>query len=193
MRICVYGAASSEIDKKFIETGEELGRKLAEHGHTLVFGGGRGGMMGAVARGVVEKKGKSIGIQPKYFEENNAEIAFEECTDFIHTETMRERKKMLDELSEAFIVTPGGIGTLDEFFEILTLKQLGRHPKAIVVFNIDGYYDDLIKMLKHSTDNRFITEDTVNLYKVTTTVEETLEYLEKYDPTAIDLSKVKIR
>lgn len=193
MKICVYGAASSEIDKKFINTGEELGRQMAQRGHSLVFGGGRSGMMGAVARGVVEKEGKLIGIQPKFFEENNAEISFIGCTEFIYTDTMRERKKLLDEMSEAFIITPGGIGTFDEFFEILTLKQLGRHPKAIVVFNIDGYYDNLLKMMEASIEGKFITSDTVNLYKVTTTVEETLEYLENYDPTAIDLSKVKIR
>lgn len=193
MKLCVYGAASSEIDKSFIEVGEELGRQLVERGHSLVFGGGRGGMMGAVARGVVEKNGELVGIQPKFFEENNAEIAFVGCTEFIHTETMRERKRLLDELSEAFIITPGGIGTFDEFFEILTLKQLGRHPKAIVIFNINGYYDNLIKMMEHSIDKRFITKETVDLYKVTTTIEETLGYLESYDPTAIDLSQVKIR
>lgn len=193
MKICVYGAASSEIDKKFIDTGEELGRQMASRGHSLVFGGGRSGMMGAVARGIAEKGGKLIGIQPKFFEENNAEIAFVGCTEFVHTETMRERKRLLDEMSEAFIITPGGIGTFDEFFEILTLKQLGRHPKAIVVFNINGYYDNLLKMMEYSIDKKFITTDTVNLYKVTTTVEETLDYLENYDSTAIDLSAVKIR
>jgi len=193
MKICVYGAASSEIEPLFYESGEELGRQMVERGHSLVFGGGRGGMMGAVARGVAEKKGHIVGIQPKFFEENNSEIAFIGCTEFIHTETMRERKRLLDEMSDAFIITPGGIGTFDEFFEILTLKQLGRHTKAIVIFNINGYYDHLLKMMRHSIDKKFITEETINLYKVTTTVEETLDYLEKYDPTAIDLSKVKIR
>ena len=192
MKICVYGAASSKIDKQFIEVGEELGRKMVERGHTLVFGGGKGGMMGAVARGIIEKKGQLLGIQPKFFEENNAEIAFAECTEFIHTETMRERKKMLDEMSDAFIVTPGGIGTFDEFFEILTLKQLGRHPKAIVIFNVNGYYDHLLKMMEHSVEKHFITEETADLYKVTTTIDETLDYLESYDPSSIDLSKVKI-
>ena len=193
MKLCVYGAASSIIDKSFIDAGEQLGQEMAKRGHSLVFGGGRNGMMGAVARGVAYNKGHRLGISPKYFEENNAEISFLECTEFIHTETMRERKRLLDESSEAFIITPGGIGTFDEFFEILTLKQLGRHNKAIVIFNINGYYDNLLKMMQYSIDEKFITEDCVNLYKVTSTVEETLEYIEKYDPTDIDLSKVKIR
>lgn len=193
MKICVYGAASSKINKVYIKSGEELGRKMVERGHSLVFGGGRNGMMGAVARGVSEKKGHIIGISPAYFEENNAEVSFLNCTEFIHTDTMRERKRLLDEKSDAFIVAPGGIGTFDEFFEILTLKQLGRHNKAIVIFNINGYYDNLLKMMQYSINEQFITTDCVELYKVTNTVEETLDYIESYDPTEVDLSRVKIR
>ena len=193
MKICVYGAGSSLIDENFIKVGEELGRKMVERGHSLVFGGGRSGMMGAPARGVYEEGGHILGIAPKFFEENNPEVSFENCTEFIKTESMRDRKKLLDELSDAFIVTPGGIGTFDEFFEILTLKQLGRHNKAIVIFNIDGYYDNMLKMMEVSIEQKFITKDCVDLFKVTTTVEETLDYVESYDPTDIDLSKVKIR
>jgi len=193
MKICVYGAASSLIDEVYIKAGEELGRKMAERGHGLVFGGGNNGMMGAPARGIHEKGGYILGIAPKFFEENNPEISFNYCTDFIKPETMRERKRLLDENSDAFIVAPGGIGTFDEFFEILTLKQLGRHNKAIVVLNIDGYYDYMLKMLQVSIDKKFITTDCVELYKVATTVDEALDYIESYDPTDIDLSKVKIR
>jgi len=193
MKICVYGAASSLIDESFVEAGEELGRKMVERGHSLVFGGGRSGMMGAPARGVYEKGGHILGIAPTFFEENNPEISFENCTEFIKTETMRERKKLLDESSDAFIVSPGGIGTFDEFFEILTLKQLGRHNKAIVIFNINGYFDDMLKMMSHAIEKKFITTDCVELYKVVNTVEEALDYIESYDPTDIDLSKVKIR
>lgn len=193
MKICVYGAASSLIDESFIKAGEELGRKMAERGHSLVFGGGNNGMMGAPARGVYEKNGHILGIAPKFFEENNPEISYDNCTEFIHTETMRERKRLLDESSDAFIVAPGGIGTFDEFFEILTLKQLGRHNKAIVIFNINGYFDDMLKMMSHAIDKKFITTDCVELYKVVNTVDEALDYIESYDPTEIDLSKVKIR
>ena len=193
MKICVYGAASSLIDKDYIEAGEELGRKMVERGHSLVFGGGRSGMMGAPARGVYEKGGHILGIAPKFFEENNPEVSFENCTEFIHTETMRERKRLLDESSDAFSVAPGGIRTFDEFFEILTLKQLGRHNKAIAIFNIDGYYDNLLQMMEVSIEKNFITRDCVELFKVTNTVEETLDYIEGYDPTDIDITKVKIR
>lgn len=193
MKICVYGAASSEIDKCFVEAGEELGKKMADRNIGLVFGGGRNGMMGAVARGVAENGGNILGISPKFFEENNAEISFLGCSEFIHTETMRERKKLLDESSDAFIVTPGGIGTFDEFFEILTLKQLGRHNKAIVILNTAGYFDNMRKMMEYSIEKKFITTDCVELYKVVDNPEEALNYIESYDPTDIDLSKVKIR
>ena len=193
MKICVYGAASSEIDKSFVEAGEELGRKMAQRNIGLVFCGGRNGMMGSVARGIAQNGGSILGISPKFFEENNAEISFPECTEFIHTDTMRERKRLLDEKSDAFIITPGGIGTFDEFFEILTLKQLGRHNKAIVIYNINGYFENMLKMMQISIEQKFITEDCIELYKVTTSADETLDYIENYDPTDVDISKVKIR
>lgn len=193
MKICVYGAASSEIDESFVKAGEELGREMVEHGHSLVFGGGKNGMMGAVARGVSEKHGTIIGVAPKFFEENNAEISYPECSEFIHTETMRERKKILDEKSDAFIISPGGIGTFDEFFEILTLKQLGRHNKAIVIWNVNDYFKNLLNMMQISVMQKFITDDCTALYKVANSIEETLDYIENYDPTEIDINKVKIR
>ena len=150
-------------------------------------------MMGAPARGVREKGGEVLGISPKFFEENNPEVAFEDCTEFIKPDTMRERKRLLDESSDAFIVSPGGIGTFDEFFEILTLKQLGRHNKAIVILNINGFFNDMLNMMKHAIDKKFITTDCVELFKVVKTVDEALDYIESYDPTDIDISKVKIR
>ena len=194
MKICVYGAASSEIDQSFIEAGKELGRQMVKRGHGLVFGGGSNGMMGAVAKGVDEANGEIIGIAPAFFETEGSEgISYKNCTEFIHTETMRERKRLLDEKSDAFVITPGGIGTFDEFFEILTLKQLGRHNKPIVMFNINSYYDDLERMMEHSIEKKFITSDCKELYKVFNTVDEILEYIENYDEEALDISRVKIR
>lgn len=193
MNICVYGAASSIIDESFIKEGERLGRKMAKRGIGLVFGGGRNGMMGAVARGEAEENGYILGISPAFFEENNAEISFTNCTEFIHTETMRERKRLLDEKADAFIISPGGIGTFDEFFEILTLKQLGRHNKAICIYNINNYYDKMLEMMQVCVDQKFITEDCRQLYKVYKDADSMLDYIEKYDPEDVDLSKVKIR
>ena len=191
MNICVYGAASSEIDKSFIEAGEELGRKMVERGHGLVFGGGANGMMGALARGVNEKNGYILGIAPGFF--NVDGVSYDECTEFIHTDTMRERKRLLDEKSNGFVVSPGGIGTFDEFFEILTLKQLGRHNKPIVIWNLNNYFENMENMMQVSVDKRFITDDCRELYKVCNTIDEILDYIENYDEKDIDLSKVKIR
>ena len=193
MNIAVYGAASSLIDDSYKKAGIELGREMAKRGHGLVFGGGNNGMMGASAEGVYENKGYILGVVPSFFKEANSEVSFKECSEFIYTETMRERKQQMEEHCDAFIITPGGIGTLDEFFEILTLKQLGRHNKAIVLFNINGFYDELDTMMTKSIQEKFITDDCKELYKVYTDINEILDYIEKYDPKDIDLSKVKIR
>ena len=193
MKIAVYGAASSLIDSSYKETGRELGKKMAERGHGVVFGGGANGMMGAVAEGVHEKQGYILGVVPEFFHEANAEISYKECSEYIYTDTMRERKRQMEENSDAFIITPGGIGTLDEFFEILTLKQLGRHNKAIVLFDINGFFDELASSLYKMVKKQFITSDCAELCKVSTDIDEILNYIEEYDPKDIDISKVKIR
>ena len=193
MKICVYGAASSLIDNSYIEAGKELGRKIVERGHGLVFGGGSHGMMGAVVDGVSEKSGYSLGIIPEFFREAGAEISADNCTDYIYTETMRERKRELEENSNAFIVTPGGIGTLDEFFEILTLKQLGRHNKPIAIYNVNGFFNELDEMMNKSIEKQFITNDCKELYSTFDNIEDMLDYLENYNEKDVDLSKVKIR
>lgn len=193
MKICVYGAASSLIDNCYLEAGKELGKELAKRGHGLVFGGGSHGMMGAVANGAFEEKGYILGIIPEFFKEAGAEVSFKNCTEYIYTDTMRERKRELEENSNGFIITPGGIGTLDEFFEILTLKQLGRHNKPIAIYNIDGFFDELDTMMDKSIEKEFITHDCKELYSVFDNKEEMLEYLENYDEKDVDISKVKIR
>ena len=193
MKICVYGAASSLIENHFIEAGKELGRRMVERGHGLVFGGGANGMMGAVAEGVFEKSGYILGVIPEFFQEAGAEISFKNCTDYIYTDTMRERKRELAENANGFIVAPGGIGTLDEFFEILTLKQLGRHNKPIAIYNIDGFFDELDAMMDKSIEKEFITHDCKELYAVFEDIDKMLDYLVNYDEKYIDLNKVKIR
>ena len=193
MNIAVYGAASSLIDDSYKKAGIELGREMAKRGHGLVFGGGNNGMMGASAEGVYENKGYILGVVPSFFKEANSEVSFKECSEFIYTETMRERKQQMEEHCDAFIITPGGIGTLDEFFEILTLKQLGRHNKAIVIYNINGFFDELASSLYKMVKEQFITNDCFELCKVSTDIDEILDYIESYDPKDIDISKVKIR
>ena len=190
MKICVYGASSTLIDKSYIKHGEELGQVMGKHNHSLVFGGGSNGLMGAVARGLHSIGNcEIIGIAPSFF--NVDGILYENCTEFIYPETMRERKKLMDDLSDAFIVTPGGIGTFDEFFEILTLKQLGRHNKPIAILNTNGYYDHLKSFLQNSIEERFMSEECNKLIYISDNCEDIISYIENYDPHDTPISQFK--
>lgn len=177
MNICLYGASSNAIAKSYINPTEELGAKIAERGHTLIYGGGAAGLMGAAARGVYSRGGKIIGIVPSFL--NVDGILFDKCDEMIFTETMRERKQLMEERADAFIVTPGGVGTFDEFFEILTLKQLGRHSKPIAVFNINGYFDSLIEQLKNAVHKQFMSPESFELCMFTDNADKLINYIEQ--------------
>jgi len=175
MNVCVFGASSTEIDMSYITATEELGEALAAHDHTLVYGAGGSGLMGAVARGMTRGGGYVIGVVPSFFKVDG--ILYEHCDEIVYTDTMRERKQIMDERSNAVVVTPGGIGTYEEFFEIYTLKQLGKHNKPIVIFNINGYYDELLKLLEHTVQEKFMQESCLRLYTVATTPNQVIEQL----------------
>lgn len=189
MNICLYGASSDTIDKLYIEKTEVLGEEMGKRGHTLIFGGGARGLMGAAARGITRSGGKAIGIAPSFF--NVDGVLFPLCAEFIYTETMRERKQILEEKADAFIATPGGIGTFDELFEIATLKQLGQHNKPIVLFNINGYFDNLLKMLDKAVKGEFMTEGARSIFKSFDDEKQLLSYLENYKAEAYDFSVMK--
>ena len=189
MKICVYGAASDQINDKYKEAGRLLGEGIAKRGHGLVFGAGDNGVMGAVARGVYEEGGESIGVSPRFF--NVDGILFPHCTELIYTDTMRERKKILEDSSDAFIIAPGGVGTLDEFYEILTLKQLQQHNKPMAIFNFDGYYDGILEWMKVAAQKDFISDLTLDLYMVSDSVDEILDYIENYKPKAEDVNRLR--
>ncbi len=178
MRICVYGAASPTIDEKYIETVEKMGEIMASRGHSLVFGCGGNGLMGAAARGVKKGGGHILGVIPKFFKDEVIEAIYTECDEIVFTDTMRERKQIMEDNADAFIVVPGGIGTFEEFFEILTLKQLCRHDKPIALYNIGGYYNELEAMMKASISKNFIKDNCSTLYKVTDNLETLFDYIE---------------
>ena len=177
MKICIYGASSTKLDRIYYEKAEEFGRIMAVRGHGLVFGGGATGLMGSCVYGVDGAGGHSIGIAPEFF--NQPGVLYKNCTEFIFTRTMRERKQLMEDHAGAFVMLPGGIGTYEEFFEILTLKQLGQHSKPIAVYNISGYYDLLEKMLQHTVDQGFMSSECLELYEVFDEPETLLDYLEK--------------
>ncbi len=189
MNICVYGASSNAIDKSFISAGETLGRRMGERGHNLVFGAGGGGMMGAVARGMTAGKGRIKGVVPSFF--NVDGILYDKCDELVRTDTMRQRKQIMEDSCDAFITTAGGIGTFEEFFEILTLKQLGRHDKPIVVLNTNGYYDDMLTMMKQAMGKKFVFDSVADLYFVTEDIESALDYIENYQQKGINASDYK--
>ena len=180
MNICIFGASARELEKSYYDAAFEMGEAIAKHGDGIVFGGGAEGLMGACARGAKEHGGRIIGIAPKFFDEPG--ILYPDCTELIFTETMRERKQLMQERSSACIVLPGGIGTLEEFFEMLTLKQLGRDERAIVILNTNGCYDTMLKMLEELAGARFMSKNCLELYCVAKTTQQAMDHLEGYIP-----------
>ena len=178
MNICIYGASSAQLEQIYYDKTEELGKIIAKRGHGLVFGGGATGMMGAAARGVDAEGGYILGIAPRFFDKPG--VLYQNCSEFIFTDTMRERKKLLEERSDATIVAPGGIGTYEEFFEILTLKSLNRLDRAIVFYNINGYYDLMRQLLEHTAKEKFMEPAILDMCKFMDKPEEILDYIEQY-------------
>ena len=180
MNICIFGASGRELEESYYAAAKLLGSLIAQQGHTLVFGGGREGLMGAAARGAYENGGCIIGIVPKFFDEPG--IIYEHCTELVFTETVRERKQLMEERSEACVVLPGGIGTFEEFFEMLTLKQLGRSDRAIVVLNTNNYYGPMQHMLEDTARQRFMSRGCLELYGLADTPDKALDYIARYVP-----------
>ena len=179
MKICLYGASSDEIDRMYILKTESLGETMGRRGHTLIFGGGAAGLMGAAARGMTRAGGSIIGVAPSFF--NVDGVLYAGCTEFIYTDTMRERKAEMEARADGFIITPGGIGTFEEFFEVLTLKQLGRHNKPIAIFNVDGYYDDILDLMEKAIAGNFMKPACRELVRAFTQADEMLDYIETCD------------
>ena len=180
MRICIFGASGQNLAQAYFEAAEELGRLLAQKGHTLVFGGGAKGLMGACARGAAAGGCEIIGVAPRFFDEPG--VLFGSCSRFVYTDTMGERKAAMVEMSDAFLVLPGGIGTFEEFFEVLTLKQLGQHAKPISLLNTLGYYDDLQKLLEKAAEGAFLSRSALLLYHLCDTPEQALSAIEQDVP-----------
>lgn len=191
MNICVFGAASSEIDKKYMNAVENLCEKLAIDGNNLVFGAGGQGLMGAAARGFKKGKAHIVGVIPEFFKEANIEAIYDNCDELIYTESMRERKATMEEKADAFLVAPGGIGTFEEMFEVLTLKQLGRHNKPIVIYNYEGYYNDLKALIDYSISEGFIREACKTLYGFTDNEKEIIKYLNDNKPSHLSVKQLK--
>lgn len=178
--ICVYSSSSFAVDQTYFNAAAALGRKIAEKGDSLLFGGGMVGLMGATAKAVHEYKGRVIGVIPEAL--NQKGIVYELCDELIVTPGMRERKAVMDERSDAFIALPGGYGTLEELLEIITLKQLKYHNKPIVLINIDGFYDKLLEQFDFIIKGRFAKPENTSLYHVACDIDNAIEYIDNYKP-----------
>ena len=175
MNICVFGASSNRIEKAYFEEAYALGVLIARKGHRLIFGGGNEGLMGACARGVLSEGGRPLGIAPRFFDEPG--ILMKEDCDFVFTETMSERKARMEADADGFIALPGGIGTYEEFFEALTLKQLGQHHKPMALLNILGYFDLFDSLLRKTAECGFMSDSVLGLYKLCASPSEALSYV----------------
>ncbi|MCH5351092.1 MAG: TIGR00730 family Rossman fold protein [Clostridiales bacterium] len=180
MKVCIFGAASEHIDDVYKTETEKLGYELAKLKHELVFGAGASGVMGSTARGFTRGGGRITGVIPDFFRDEGIEPIYPKCDEIIYTPTMAERKRTMEDLADAFIIAPGGVGTFEEFFEVITLKQLGRHNKPVIIFDINEYYVDLEKFMQLSYERKFISFEINALYDVTRTVESTVELIQKY-------------
>jgi len=176
MNITLYGAASDRIDRVYIERVEELGRAMARRGHTMVFGAGASGLMGAAARGMAAEGGHIVGVTPHFM--HDLEPVSTQCTEIIATETMAERKNIMEEKADAFVIVPGGIGTFDEFFQILTLKVLGRHDKPIILYNINGFWDNMLAVIGTDLIKGFISKCTADAFCICETPESVFHEIE---------------
>lgn len=175
MELCLFGAASDAVPVVYITQTERLGQRLARRGHTLLFGGGATGMMGAAARGVRAGGGRIVGVAPRFFDRPGI---LAPCDEMIFTDTMDERKAVMETRADGFIAAPGGIGTLDEFFEVLTLRSLGRHAKPVAVFNAGGYYGDLLAFMKKMEAEGFISQTLWECMAVFSDADELLDFIE---------------
>lgn len=184
--VCVYCGSSSRVDDAYKDAATKLGQLVAQEGWGVVYGGGRVGLMGLVADSAMKSGGEVIGIIPSHIKER--EVQHEELTELVVVETMHVRKQMMVDRSQAFVILPGGLGTLDELFEILTWKQLALHDKPIVIVNMNGYWENMLATLKHIANQGFMREEDMNMLVVVETVDDVIAAvkkapLEKFDPT----------
>ncbi|WP_299365840.1 TIGR00730 family Rossman fold protein [Winogradskyella sp.] len=178
--ISVFCGSSEGNDPDIIATAYQLGETLAQENTALVYGAARIGIMGKVAQGVMDSNGKTIGVIPKFLQ--TKEIVHNELSELIVTENMHDRKIIMYEKSDGFIIIPGGFGTMDEFFEITTWGQLGLHTKPIGILNINGYYDALIAQCKTMVERGFLKQENLDAVVIDNTISGILDKMNNYVP-----------
>ena len=185
--VCVYCGSSSNVDDNFKKAAKAMGKILADNNIRLVYGGGKAGLMGIIADSVMENGGEAIGIIPSHI--SDREIQHTGLTELHIVESMHVRKQMMVDYSDAFVVLPGGIGTLDETCEIITWRQLGIHDMPIIIVNLDGYWTPFLSMIEHLVKQGFMRKEDKNTFIVVEDIKDVLHSLqnapkESFDPSS---------
>lgn len=179
-RLAVYCGSATPADPVYIECARMVGRELAQRGIGLVYGGGRLGLMGAVADACLEAGGEVIGVIPEALV--GSEVAHRGCTELHVVPGMHERKRMFTDLSDGFITIPGGVGTMDELWEAISWAQLGYHEKPVGLLNVAGFYDQLVAFNRHMVDVGFIRPQHAGIMIVDDSLDGLLSKMTSYEP-----------
>jgi uncharacterized protein (TIGR00730 family) len=175
--LCVYCGASERVDPKYYKAAEELGKMIAQNNFNMVYGGGRFGLMGRVSNAVIENGGMVVGVTTEQLDEREG---VQNGLHEIHVvDTMHTRKLKMSQRADAFVIMPGGFGTLDEFFEILTWKQLDIHSKPIIIANLDNYWDPLVDLFQHVIKENFAKQEHLKYVSIATSLDEIIEIAKK--------------
>lgn len=188
-RVCVYCASSRQCDGIYFASAERLGRELARNGMTIIYGGGAVGLMGCLADNALSEGGEVIGVLPRFMEK--VEWGHKGLTELRIVRNMHERNRIMIEEADAFVALPGGCGTLEELFEVITWKRLGLHTKPIIMANIRGFYDPCIELLERCITERFMGEQHQLMWTVVDSAEEVIDALRvatPWDENAIDFA-----
>ncbi|HSB01007.1 MAG TPA: TIGR00730 family Rossman fold protein [Anaerolineales bacterium] len=190
-RICVFCGSSPGRGPQYIQAAKLLGYALASKNLGLVYGGAKVGMMGRIAESVLEKGGEVIGVIPKGLVER--EVAFTGLSDLRVVGSMHERKALMAELSDGFIALPGGLGTIEEFLEVVTWAQLGIHAKPCGLLNVEQYYNSLLDFLDHTVSEQFVEGEHRSMILVDENPERLLQKFETYQPPTVDKAQWVLR
>lgn len=184
--VCVYCGSSARVDQVYKDAAVELGKTIAAQGWGVVYGGGRVGLMGLVADSALTEGAPVIGIIPQHIQAR--EIEHTDLTELHVVDSMHIRKQMMVDKSDAFVILAGGLGTLDEFFELLTWKQLGLHDKPVVMVNVNGYWTKMIEAIRYIADQKFMRDEDFGMFQVVESVADVATALtnapnERFDPS----------
>lgn len=183
-QLCIFCGANTGNKPEFSQLAAQTGRDLVHRGYGLVYGAGNVGLMGIIADAVLQAGGNAVGIIPGFLKDH--EVAHHGLTELIITTSMHERKAIMAQRSDAFMALPGGFGTLDELFEILTWKQLQLHSKPVVLLNSGGFFEPLVQFIDHLVASGFLKPSNRELIFVTDQLETAFNYLEEYIPTVAE-------